>query len=67
MEMKDKREIEDKAKIEKLKKGIDKSIKREMEAGRSRHVAEALACIEARKVAVKTLGYVPRGFWADKE
>jgi len=67
MDMKDKREIEDKAKIGKLKKGIDKSIKREVATGKSHELAKALACIEARKEAVKTLGYVPRGFWADKE
>ena len=67
MDMKDKRELTDKAKIEKLKKGMDKFIKREVAAGKSRELAEALACIEARKAAVKTLGYIPRGFWVDKE
>jgi len=59
-------EKQDRTKIETLKKEIDKSIKREMSTGKSHCVAEALAYIEARKVAVKTLGYVPEGFWVGK-
>jgi len=67
METEKKKETQDKAKIEKLKKGIAKFIKEEVATGRSYEVAEALAHIEARKIAVKTLGYIPRGFWKDKE
>lgn len=57
----------DKAKIAKLKKGIESSIKRGVRAGQSRYLARSLAHIEARKKAVKLLGYVPKGFWADKD
>lgn len=57
----------DKAKIAKLKAGIESSVKRGVRAGQDRYLARSLAYIEARRKALKTLGYIPEGFYKDKD
>lgn len=64
---KETKEDPDKAKIAKLKAGIESSVKRGVRAGQSRYLARSLAYIEARRKALKTLGYIPKGFYKDKD
>lgn len=63
----EKKEDSDKAKIAALKAGIKRSIEKGVRAGQDRYLARSLAYIEARRKALKTLSYIPKGFYKDKD
>lgn len=60
------REKEDKEKINKFKKEVQKLIKKHTKAGNDRQTSEAYAYSEIRPKAAAVLGYIPSGFWKGK-